>query len=80
MRCSRVPDNFVGDMHLTNWFKKNMGMTNLKRLYVEPSEFCRDELTRTKVHVVYGSTIYMEFNDKKVVKFTNNSNLYMEKL
>lgn len=80
MRCSRIPDNFVGDMHLTNWFIKNMGMTNLKRLYVEPSEFCRDELTKLKVHIVHQSTMYMEFGCGKVIKFTNNNNLYLEKL
>ncbi len=58
-RC--IPDNYVGDRHLSNWFKRNLGMVNLHLAYVDPERFIREELTRNKVKVIDGGTILLHF-------------------
>ncbi len=64
-RPRHVPDNYVGDRHLANWFKRNLGMVSLHMVYVDPEQFIRDELTRSSLRIL-GGTVLLHFINGQV--------------
>lgn len=55
-----VPDEYVGDEHLLNWFKKNLGMTELLGVFVHPT-FVRRDLTADELDICSGGYMYLVF-------------------
>ena len=56
MRTKKVPDHYVGDRHLTNWFIKHLGMNDLSMAYKAP-EAIRGTLTSKTMGAMEGEFI-----------------------
>ncbi len=66
-RSKGIPDEYKGDKHLSNWFRKRMQMTGLYLVFVHPDNFIRDELTRIKITILEGE-VYFQYTNGDVVK------------
>lgn len=59
----KIPDSYSKDLKLTNWFKKNLGMSNLEGVYLQ--DFMnRGTLTKT------GTTVW---NNQAILSFPTHS-------
>ncbi len=78
MRSRLIPDEYVGDTHLTNWFRRNLHMDDLQLAYVDPKTFDRSGITRQAVSIL-GGDIILQFNKGTILKI-DTSCLNMRKI
>ena len=67
MRTKLIPDEYVGDVHLTNWLRKNLHMEDLQFAYIDPNTFIRGDLTRQAMSIL-GGDIILQFSMGNVLK------------
>jgi len=67
LRNKLIPDDYIGDTHLTNWFIKHMGMVTLQKAFVNQKDFIRDELRPDKLNILDFFEIYLVFSSHTVL-------------
>lgn len=71
MRSRLIPDEYVGDTHLTNWFRRNLHMEGLQLVYINPKTFERYGVTRQAVSIL-GGDIILQFNKGTILVIDTN--------
>lgn len=59
-----IPDEYVGNEHLKNWFIKNLGMKDLIAVFIDP-DFIKDEITKKSIYLIEGKLILV-YNSHKI--------------
>lgn len=75
-RSNYIPDNYVGDTHLTNWFRKHLQMYTLWKVFIEDHD-CRGHVSKKSIHFNPSLCLYLQFEDGKVTTIASSEYLSM---